>query len=108
MIYETKILPSGLVIENRPNGFEKYCWYIKGTNHCHNEGEPAAEHKNGDKHWLQHGQHHRLDGPGSIDGGGFKIYYINGVYYDEKEYWKHPDVLAYQYIKTHPELAHFI
>lgn len=108
MSHEIKTLPSGIVIENKPNGVQKYAWFIKGTNHYHNENEPAVEHKNGDKHWFQHDKHHRLDGPGSVDPGGFQFYWINGERFEENEYWNHPDVLAYQYIKTHPELAHFI
>lgn len=36
-------------------------------------------------------------------------YYINGnQIYSEEDYWKHPDVIAYQYLKEHPELESFI
>lgn len=92
--YETKTLPSGIVIENRPDGFEKYCWYIKGTSLYHNEGEPALEHKNGDKYWLQHHKYHRLYGPAVEYFDGSKFYHIDDVYYEEKDYWNHPDVVA--------------
>lgn len=109
MNYETKILPSGIVIENRPDN-KKYCWYIwyiKSTWVLHNEGEPAAEYSNGDKAWYLHGRQHRLDGP-AYEYGFSKTYYINGVYYDEKEYWKHPEVLKFKYLQEHPDLEAFV
>lgn len=52
---------------------------------------------------------HYLDGPSRIHKRDKKlIFYINGIYFDESKYWNHPDVIAYQYLKTHPELKAFV
>lgn len=107
MSYETKTLSSGVVIENKPNELQKYCWHIKGTWIIHNEGEPAFENKDGAKYWYQHGKCHRLDGA-ACEHEFIELYYIDGLSYSKTNYWKHPDVLACQYIKIHPELANFI
>ena len=109
MSYETKILPSGIVIEDRPNKYEKYCWYIEGTYIIHNEDEPAIEYKNGNKCWYQHNKYHRTDGPAIEYTDGHKYYWINGDRsYEEEEYWNHPKVKEYMYLKEHPELECFI
>lgn len=124
MSYEIKTLPSGIIIENVPNDDQKYRWYIKGTHLLHNEGDLAIEYNNGDKCWYQHDKRHRLDGPSieyldgskskfhhldgqAIEYGDNKGYRINGQPYSEEEYWKHPAVLAYKYLKEHPELQAF-
>lgn len=106
MSHEIKTLPSGIIIENRSLETETYSWYIKDTYILHNEGEPAIEHKNGNKYWLQYGKFHHLDGQ-AIGYGDNKGYRINGQPYSEEEYWKHPAVLAYKYLKEHPELQAF-
>lgn len=109
MKYETKILPSGIVIENRPSSHYKYGWYIKDTFTTHNEGEPAIEYNNGDKAWYQYNQYHRLDGPAIEYTDGIKSYYIDGGFrLQEKDYWKHPKVKEYLYLKEHPELEGFV
>jgi len=94
--YETKTLPSGIVVENRSNQYQKYCWYIKGTTRLHNEGEPAIHFENGDKVWHQHNKIHRLDGPAIEYVNGRKEYYIDDIQYSETNYWNHPDVIAYK------------
>lgn len=33
---------------------------------------------------------------------------INGIGVEGEEYWKHPDVIAYMYLKDHPELEGFV
>lgn len=93
--YETKTLPSGIIIENRPNQYQKYCWFIKNTNIAHNEGEPALEYTNGTKYWLRQGRFHRLDGPAHEYTTGVKEYRINDKFIYEKDYWNHPDVIAF-------------
>lgn len=108
MNYETKTLPSGIIIENRPSGNYKYAWYIKNTWIVHNEGEPAMEYSNRNKSWYQHDKYHRLDGPAYEEANSYKRYYINDVSYEEEEYWNHPDVLAFKYLKKHPELKAFV
>lgn len=108
MNYETKTLPSGIVVENRPDSYLKYCWCIRGTWIFHNEDEPALEYKEGSKQWYQHDKQHRLDGPAIEYSDGGKSYYINDIAYEEENYWKHPDVLAFKYLKEHPELEAFV
>lgn len=118
MSYQTKTLPSSIIIENRSNTVQKYRWYIKGTYFLHNEGEPAVEYKNGNKFWYQHHKFHRLDGPameyrlfdrdGSLIHTGGTLYYINSDSYEEEDYWKHPEVKRYMYLKEHPELEAFV
>lgn len=107
MNFETKTLPSGIFIENRPRLNYKYIWYIKGTYILHNEGEPAYETINAYKSWYQNDLLHRLDGPAVEHGNDRQDYYINNFYYKEKDYWKHPDVLAFKYLQEHPELRAF-
>lgn len=55
---------------------------------------------------------YRLDGPTCkrrLDGEIlFVININNGVLFSEKEYWEHPDVKAYAYLKEHPELEGFV
>lgn len=107
MKFETKVLPSGITVENRPHRSEKYCWYIKGTTIIHNEGEPAINIM-GTKQWCQHGKLHRLDGPVIEYANGAKYYCVGNVSYNEKDYWNHPNVLAFKYLKEHPELEAFV
>ena len=108
MSYETKILPSGIIIENKPDKYQKCCWFIKDTDILHNEGEPAVEYNNDTKVWYQHDKEHRLDGPAVEYPDGGKFYYIDEIVYRESDYWNHPDVLAYRYLKEHPELEGFV
>ena len=108
MSHQIKTLPSGIVIENVPHKYDKYCWYIKGTFFIHNEGEPAFENKNGDKYWYQHNNEHRLDGPAIEYANGSKSYCVNGVSYEEEDYWNQLKVKEYKYLKEHPELQCFI
>lgn len=112
MNYGTKILPSGISIENRPHrlrdGDEKYRWYIKDTFTLHNEEEPTIIFNNEDKYWIQHHKFHRLDGPAIEFKDGRKKYYIDNSSYDEEVYWNHSDVKKYMYLKEHPELKAFV
>lgn len=108
MNYETKTLPSGIIIENIPNNDQKYRWFTKGTHCIHNEVDPAIEYKNGNKHWFQHNNEHRLDGPAIEYADGYKFYYIDGFPYKEEEYWNHPKVKEFKYLKDHPELEPFV
>ena len=111
MSYETKILPSGIVIENRPGDAQdelKYCWFIEGTNLLHNEGKPAFEYNDGSKYWIQHNRFHRLDGPSIEFVSGYNNHYIYDVSYSKEDYWNHPKVKEYMYLKEHPELESFV
>lgn len=108
MNYETKTLPSGIVIENRPASNNNYRWCIKNTHCLHNEGEPAIEYKNRSKFWHQHGKLHRLDGPAAEYADGSKCYYVDNILYLKKDYCIHPDVLSFKYLKDHPELKAFV
>lgn len=110
MNYETKTLPSGIVIENRPDiqSKQKYRWYIKNIYSLHNEGAPACETCHGAKLWYQYNKQHRLDGP-AVEGLPYeRSYHINGICYAEKDYWNHPEVLKFKYLKEHPELEAFV
>ena len=48
---------------------------------------PAIEWANGDKYWHQNGRLHRIDGPAIESANGSKGYWINGVKFNEHEYW---------------------
>lgn len=109
MNFETKTLPSGIVIENVATIDIDICrWHIKGTNTLHNEGEPAIEYKDGSKFWYLHGIYHRLDGPALSYASGIVYYFIDNELFNKKDYWKHPEVIKYQYLKEHPELEAFV
>lgn len=52
---------------------------------------------------------HRLDGPAfEYKENNLKKFLINREYISEEDYWKLPDVLAFKYLKDHPELEAFI
>lgn len=105
---QTKTLPSGIVVENKPKGGHICFWCIKDTNMPHNEGELAIEYKDGDKFWYLNGRRHRLDGPAIEYKDGTKFYFIDNVGYDEKDYWELYRVKEYLYLKAHPELEGFV
>lgn len=108
MSYESKTLPSGiLIIKEERHKYKAYYWYIKGTSILHNEGEPAVGRINGTKWWYQYNKYHRSDGPAIEYANGSKSYYINGISYEEEDYWKLPDVKEFLYLKEHPELQAF-
>lgn len=51
----------------------------------------------------------RLDGPAfQYKDSLVKKFLINHEYISEEDYWNHPDVIAYKYLKEHPELDAFI
>lgn len=54
------------------------------------------------------GDDHCLNGPSAETIEGKIYFYINGLCFPETSYWDHPDVIAYQYIKDHPEMAAFV
>lgn len=61
-------------------------WYVNGLRH--RVGGPAIEETNGHKEWWMNGKRHREDGPAVIySTGGNEYYYLNGVQYEEEEYW---------------------
>jgi len=64
--------------------------------------------KKGHKFWCQHDKYHRLDGPAIEYADGDKSYYIDSLSYKEKDYWNHPKVKEYMYLKEHPELESFL
>lgn len=52
---------------------------------------------------------YRLDGPAfEYKKSGIKKFLINREFILEEDYWKHPDVIKYNYLKEHPELEAFI
>lgn len=52
---------------------------------------------------------HRLDGPTTLTKNKYvHDFWIYGEPFSEEEYWKHPDVVRYQYLKEHPELEAFV
>lgn len=68
--------------------------------------------------YVKNGNFHRLDGPAYIYvPEGYAEYWIDGKLiafststdiYSPEKYWNHPDVVAYKYLKEHPELQGFI
>jgi hypothetical protein len=59
-----------------------------GTKHYYQHGElhrddgPAVEHANGNKYYYQHGELHRDDGPAIEYADGKKYYYQHGIRVD--------------------------
>lgn len=107
-INEGKVLPSGRVVYFEKKDCTEY-WYYKtlpNVRVAHNEGAPAFIHKNGDKSYYYEGQLHRLDGPAVEDQLGV-VFYIEDTRLSEEDYWKHPKVIQYKYLKEHPELKPF-
>lgn len=49
----------------------------------------------------------RLDGPALKYTNGFLMFVVQGSKIEEEDYCKHPDVLAFKYLKEHPELESF-
>lgn len=97
---ETKVLPSGVVVENRKDKDLnlKNFWCLKEHEKVihHYEGGPAVEYHNGTLHYFTFGKKHRLDGPATIYSDGQKQYFIAGNNISETEYYWHPDVMAYR------------
>lgn len=54
------------------------------------------------------GFHHRLDGSSIKYYNHIEQYFINNFLYSKDHYWNHPDVIAYKYLKEHPELEAFV
>ena len=71
--------------------------WINDNGELHRLDGPAAEFKNGDKHWYQNGERHRLDGPAIEYNIGTKCWYQNGKrhrldgpaidWFDRKKEW---------------------
>ena len=40
------------------------------------------------KYWYLNGKLHRVDGPAVEWSSGSKMWYLNGIYYYESDYWK--------------------
>ena len=60
-------------------------WYQNGMRH--RLDGPAVEYSSGNKAWYQNGKLHRLDGPAvEYSSGSNKMWYINGIEYNEKEF----------------------
>lgn len=64
-----------------------YCFYISFLDKIHRIGGPALKFKN--RSLLSE-------------------YYIDGNKLSKKAYYKHPEMLKYKFLKTHPELQGFI
>lgn len=118
-LIETKICPSGIIIENRPEKEWIELWIIKSSFYIyHNEFGPALVSAMSGIHyeeWYQNGKRHRLDGPAVSHRykSNPKIilksnYYIDGVFFHKEEYWNHPEVIRYKYLNEHPELEGFV
>jgi len=73
-----------------PDGRET--WFYR--NKMHREDGPADYTSPNDYSWYYHGKLHRLDGP-ALEQPHHKKFYINGRSYSEENYWKHPDVIAF-------------
>lgn len=51
---------------------------------------------------------HRLDGPAYKCINGPFLFFVHGKILEEEAYWNHPDVIAFKYLKEHPELEAFV
>lgn len=116
-IGETKTLPSGIVVKNISDSSVLFRWayYKHGICYTHNENGPAYIYKDNainviNYHivYRQHDKLHRLDGPAIILFYNTKEFFIEDIEFSEEEYWRHPDVLAFKYLKEHPELEAFV
>ncbi len=66
--------------------FNKYyynCNYL-----LHRLGAPSYVNNVGFKAWFENGKRHREGGPAIEYHDGFVRYYLNGIFYEEKEYWQ--------------------
>ena len=54
----------------------------------HREDGPAIEYADGKNYWYRNGKRHQEDGP-AIEGlNGYQSYWLEDMYYSEKEYWE--------------------
>jgi len=60
-------------------------WYKEGK--LHRVGGPALQHQS-TFHWYYEGELHNLEGPAVIDPAGPNQYWIYGVRWSEKEFYK--------------------
>lgn len=105
---------------NCHNDYDSNCeFFIFNANYnmnfkLHNENGPAIKRPNGTQVWYLNGLVSRLDGPAYIYTPSKEsiptneLYYINGQLFSKENYWKHPDVIKYQYLKNNPHLTPFI
>ena len=62
--------------------------YTNIHNTVHRLDGPAVIMAGGAEFWMKNNHIHRIGGPAYIGNFGHVGYYINGVRYDEEEYWK--------------------
>lgn len=114
MYYSGGVLNTFLA-KDLPYSLMKDCfiniWFDPKTLLVHHPDEPAVlkDCYNGNEYiwyWIFQGKIHKIDGPASNDTPN--NYAIDNIYYHEKEYWNHPEVIAFKYLKEHPELQAFI
>lgn len=68
--------------------FERKVYYKdKELRIRHREDGPACEWVNGDKEWWLNDKLHRIGGPSAQFHSGEKFFAINGIFYEENEYW---------------------
>lgn len=53
----------------------------------HRQDGPAIEYVSGRKRWFLNGKPHRIGGPCDYIPGLPSFYAIEGIFYDEEEYW---------------------
>ena len=62
-------------------------WWYDSDGKLHREDGPAIEWAYGSNAWYKHDKLHREDGP-AIEADQHKEYWLEGMYYTEKEYWE--------------------
>jgi len=52
------------------------------------EDGPAVTKADGTRFWYRNSKLHRTDGPAVIHSSGRKEFWLNGIFYSEKDYWE--------------------
>lgn len=75
---------TGMVVrENR----DRY-WVL--NDQFHRINGPAYIKATGGEYWYRNGKWHRLDGLAFDNGNGLTGYYIDGIAFNEEDYWNDP------------------
>lgn len=64
-----------------------YYYFNETCASLHRIDGPAIEFKNGESHWYQFNERHRMDGPAIIS-GAFKQWWLNGKQFETEEEWQ--------------------
>lgn len=88
MVTKTTIIEDGEVLTHvvYANGIEEY-FDQNDERHRPNNKPAFIGYDSYTSHWV-HGNLNRTDGPAIFDPDGYAFYFLDGVRYTEKDYWK--------------------